>query len=179
MIRGVPTTTAVRTCWDLAQWLPLTEAVTLTDRLLHAGLVTAGQLDEYAARRAGGRGIRRFTKMASLADGRAESPQESRLRVALRLAGLPAPDAQHEIYDADGLVARTDLAYPEYRIALEYDGQWHGDANQLHRDRQRLNRLQSAGWLVLHVTSARLRDDLSGVIREVTQAIHARRRSAR
>ncbi|GAA1735034.1 endonuclease domain-containing protein [Luedemannella helvata] len=176
-IGGVPVTTALRTCWDLAQWLTLEEAVVLVDRLLHARQVTVTDLTRYADHRAGVRGIRRFRRVIALADGRAASPQESRLRVALRLAGLPAPQVQHEIHDSAGFVARTDLAYEEARIAIEYDGVWHGDAAQLHRDRQRLNRLQAAGWLVLHVTSTRLRTDLDGIIREVTQALHARRRT--
>ncbi len=178
-IGDVPVTTAVRTSWDLARWLPTTEAVVLIDRLLHRDLVTPAELAEYAADRAGRHGIRRFEQVIPLVDGRAESPQESRLRVALRLAGLPAPDVQRAVYDSDGFIGRVDLAYPELRIAIEYDGQWHSDANQLHRDRQRLNRLQAAGWLVLHVTSARLRDDLDGLIREITQAISSRRRARR
>jgi very-short-patch-repair endonuclease len=179
IIGGVPVTTALRTCWDLAQWLPVAEAVVLVDRLLHARLVTVAELAEYCSRRAGARGVRRFKRVVSYADGRAESPQESRLRVALLLAGLPAPNAQHEIYDASGFIARVDLAYEQWKIAMEYDGVWHAEGAQLHRDRQRLNRLQAAGWLVLHVTAERLRNDLQGVIREVAQAIHTRRRSLR
>jgi very-short-patch-repair endonuclease len=44
------------------------------------------------------------------------------------------------------------------RIAIEYDGLWHADTAQFRRDRQRLNRLIEAGWLVLHLTAADLHD---------------------
>ena len=151
----------------------------LVDRLLRARLVTRPDLDKYANRRAGERGIRRFKRVVALADGRAESPQESRLRVALVLGGLPTPDVQWEIHDADGFVARVDLGYPQWRIALEYDGVWHAGAAQLPRDRQRLNRLQLAGWLVIHVTADRLRDDLPGLPREIALTIQSRRRPPR
>jgi very-short-patch-repair endonuclease len=45
----------------------------------------------------------------------------------------------------------------------------------LHADRHRLNRLVAAGWLVLHVTSLRLRTDLDGILTEITAALAARR----
>jgi very-short-patch-repair endonuclease len=52
----------------------------------------------------------------------------------------------------------VDLAFPEHRVAIEYDGAWHGEAGQLARDRRRLNALVQAGWRVLHLTAADLRD---------------------
>ncbi|RFS46875.1 hypothetical protein D0Q02_08835 [Micromonospora craniellae] len=52
--------------------------------------------------------------------------------------------------------------WPEHRVAVEYDGLWHHDPDQFHRDRRRLNRLLGTDWLVLHVTAKRLRDDVDG-----------------
>ncbi|WP_222263215.1 endonuclease domain-containing protein [Modestobacter marinus] len=81
----------------------------------------------------------------ALADGRAESPPESRLRVLLTMAGLP-PVPQWSVRRADGVfIARVDLAYPAVRLAVEYDGAWHGEPGQLGRDRRRLNALVAAG----------------------------------
>ena len=37
-------------------------------------------------------------------------------------AGLPTPSAQYRVFDGDGFVARVDFAWPELRLALEYDG---------------------------------------------------------
>nr|WP_239520910.1 DUF559 domain-containing protein [Blastococcus saxobsidens] len=76
----------------------------------------------------------------------------------MELAGLIATP-QHTIRDAAGeFVARVDLAFPESRVAIEYDGAWHAEPGQFRRDRRRLNRLVEAGWTVLHVTAADLRD---------------------
>ena len=66
---------------------------------------------------------------------------------------------QFVVRDAGGcFVARVDLAVPGLRIAIEYDGAWHGGAPQLTRDRRRMNALTAAGWRVLFVTAADLRD---------------------
>ena len=93
-----------------------------------------------------------------LADPRAESQPESRLRVLLALAGL-FPAVQYTVRDDSGdFVARVDLAFVDQRVAIEYDGVWHGERRQFARDRRRLNRLVAAGWTVLHVTAEDLRD---------------------
>lgn len=97
-------------------------------------------------------------KAAALADARSESPQETRLRVRLVLAGLPPPSPQFTVRHLGRFVARVDLAYPEAKLAIEYDGLWHGERGQLGRDRRRLNALHAAGWRVIHVTAADMYD---------------------
>jgi very-short-patch-repair endonuclease len=69
------------------------------------------------------------------------------------------PVPQYRVVDGDGrFLARVDLGYPAHRVAVEYDGAWHADTDQLRRDRRRLNRLVAAGWAVLHLTAADLRE---------------------
>ncbi|HEY7224885.1 MAG TPA: DUF559 domain-containing protein [Micromonosporaceae bacterium] len=174
----IPVTSPARTCWDLACWLDPVECVVWMDRLLALGRVTAPELAALLDHRglSGERGTRRFEKALSLVDRRAESPQESRLRVRLTLGGLRPPAVQHAIYDANGrFVARVDLAWPERRVAIEYDGLWHvGSPAQVHADRRRLSALASLGWTVLVVTSQRLRDDLPGLARELRAALRLR-----
>jgi very-short-patch-repair endonuclease len=48
------------------------------------------------------------------------------------------------------------FAWPDARVALEYDGVWHGEGQHVGRDRRRLNRLSDAGWTVVFVTAADL-----------------------
>jgi very-short-patch-repair endonuclease len=49
---------------------------------------------------------------------------ESRLRLLLLDHGLPAPELQYELRDHYGVLrARFDLAYPNARLAIEYDGE--------------------------------------------------------
>jgi very-short-patch-repair endonuclease len=130
-------------------------------------------LDRLRMERRWERGWRRFDRAAGLADGGAESPQESRLRVRLVLAGLPRPVTQHEIRHDGRFVARADLAWPQWRVAVEYDGAWHDDSERFHRDRERLNRMQAAGWVVLLITARRFHGDFDGFVAEVRTALRA------
>ncbi|MET8039675.1 DUF559 domain-containing protein [Micromonospora sp. NPDC005215] len=119
-------------------------------------------------------GGRRAQWVFDLADAGAESSPESHLRVRLVLGGLPRPAVQYPVRLPNGVVLHPDLAWPEFRVAVEYDGQWHSDAEQLHRDRHRRNLLVGAGWLVLHVTSRRLHGEFPAVLREVRNALVSR-----
>jgi very-short-patch-repair endonuclease len=153
-VRWYRCTTPVRTALDIACLEPLHAAVVALDVLLGRGLVHPGDLTDRAGALPTGRGVRHARRAVALADGRAESPPESVLRLLLRSAGL-APVPQYVVRDADGrFLARVDLAFPEQRVAVEYDGAWHGKPGQLARDRRRLNALVAAGWTVLHVTAA-------------------------
>jgi len=167
-------TSAVRTAWDVALWLDEVAAVAVIDVLLGRGHIAPTTLADYLRPRAGQRGSRRAAKVFDLTDGRAQSPQESRLRVRLVLAGLPRPVAQHPVRLPSGATAHPDLAWPALRVAVEYDGQWHADAGQLHRDRRRLNQLTAAGWVVLHVTAERMRRDFGGLVSEIRTTLVAR-----
>jgi very-short-patch-repair endonuclease len=75
---------------------------------------------------------------------------ETRLRLILVFAGLPQPAVQYEVPAAN---ARLDLAYPELKVAIEYDGDHHRERRQFQRDVARLNRLRMAGWIVLRFTA--------------------------
>jgi len=171
-------TTPLRTAWEIARGPDPVEATVLLDALAHHGVVTGEQVRGEVARRAAalpacgaGRGGRRARRTAGLLDGRAESPPESRLRVRLVLAGLPPPVPQHVVRLGGRFVARVDLAWPAQRVAGEYDGAWHDAPGPLGRDRRRLNALAAAGWTVLHVTAARLREDPDALAAEVRAAL--------
>jgi very-short-patch-repair endonuclease len=154
----VTVTTPLRTAWELALRLEPVEAVVYCDALAALGRVDPAGLTDYLNGRAGQRGCRAAGHVFGLVDGRSESPQESRLRVHLVLAGLPSPVPQHKVEVAGSVIGRVDFAWPQVKVAVEYDGIWHADAEQLIRDRERLNALQSAGWHVHHVTVRDMRD---------------------
>ncbi|WP_204942374.1 DUF559 domain-containing protein [Micromonospora luteifusca] len=160
--------------WEAAAWLDPLRAVPIVDSLLASGLTTRAALASVRTAYADRPGGRRACWIFDLADPGAQSPPESQLRVRLVLGGLPRPVAQHPIQLAGGLVLHPDLAWPEFRVAVEYDGRWHSDPEQLHRDRRRLNLLVGAGWLVLHVTSRRLQNDFPAVLSEVRAALISR-----
>ena len=166
----------VRAVADLVRRLPLAEAVVVADAAWHGGLCDDGALRAEVAAHAGLRGVVQARKVLELADPRAESPPETRLRLALRGAGL-APVPQHVVLDVRGrFVARVDLALPEQRLAVEHDGQAvHGRAEAFVPDRRRQNALVAAGWTVLRFTAADLR---SGAAPAVAQVLALLRRAA-
>jgi very-short-patch-repair endonuclease len=155
-VRGRRCTTGLRTALDISRHEPLPDAVAALDVLVLRAIVGQRELHESAARWQG-RGARRARRATELVDPRAEAQPESRVRVLLALAGLH-PEPQYTVRDAGHVMARVDLAFPELRIAIEYDGAWHAEPGQFVKDRQRLNRLVAAGWRVIHVTAADLRD---------------------
>ncbi|SOD93920.1 Protein of unknown function [Blastococcus haudaquaticus] len=152
--RRLPRTTRPRTAADLIRRSPLDDGVVLLDQLVASGIVRLDDVRDFVAELPRSRGSRRARDVIALADGLAASPQETRLRLLMLRAGLPAPRAQYRVFGEDGFIARVDFAYPELKLAIEYDGAWHGETGQLGRDRRRLNRLTAAGWTVFFVTAA-------------------------
>lgn len=144
---GIRMTSAPRTAWDLARRLPLEEAVVALDALARAGRFAPTGLLARHAEQPGARGVRKLAEVVALADPRAESPPETRLRLLLCRAGLPRPEVQYRIEDEYGfVVARVDLAYPEVKLAIEYDGSAHFDRRRALRDRDRDLELGDLGW---------------------------------
>jgi hypothetical protein len=163
--RGVPVTTADRTALDLGGLADHTEAVVLIDQLVATGPADIDRIRALAAT-CTGRYAARARAAVSAADGLAGSPQETRLRLLLHSSALPRPVAQYEVRDPDGrFVARVDFAWPEHRLAVEYEGVWHGEPQQVAKDRARLNKLTACGWRVVFVTAADLRDPVRLIAR--------------
>jgi hypothetical protein len=137
---GARMTSAEVTAVDLARVGPLDEAVVTIDRLIDAGVVDLARV-RAAAAQVTGPGCRQVRQAVGLADGLAGSPQETRLRLVLHRSSLPRPVAQYVVRDAAGFVARVDFGWPGARVAVEYEGRWHGDSpQQVAADRQRLKR---------------------------------------
>ncbi|MEV6648362.1 DUF559 domain-containing protein [Amycolatopsis sp. NPDC051371] len=112
------------------------------------------------------RGIHRAQMLLALATGKAESPPESILRLVVVEAGFPVPEAQFEITDINGRKLYVlDIAWPEPRIALEYDG-FAAHEERQERDAERDQRLAGRGWVTIRATAADLRDP-SRVIAEL------------
>jgi hypothetical protein len=173
---GIPVTTALRTAFDLGRQPDLMAAVIALDALSHRHLVTVAELAEYGHPRRQLRGARTLLRRLPLVEPRSESPMESRLRLLIVLAGLPVPVAQFEVRGPGNRFAgRVDLAWPELRVAVEYDGDHHRDQIQFRRDVARLNALREAGWTVLRFTAPDLIEHPEETVRQIAAVLHERR----
>ncbi|GAB2637981.1 hypothetical protein GCM10027068_17090 [Prescottella soli] len=164
-----------RMTFDVLSTGPLLRAVADVDRILRAKLTTQGRMASYLEGRHD-HGIVRAREALALVDPRAESPPESELRVRLHLAGL-RPEPQLCIYADGKFVARVDFGFEAERLAVEYDGQWHGQRSALARDRVRQNALRKAGWQIHFVTKDMMANP-DAVIDEIHGAV-LRARSTR
>jgi hypothetical protein len=174
---GVRLTTARRTAWDGATLETTMAAVALLDGMLRDARLNDGALTEsalvheFTARR-GRWGSRRAQFVLPLVDGRAMSPPESRVRVACHLAGLPHPIPQFEVYEDGAFLGQVDLAWPEAKLIVEYEGAYHFDELQIRSDDARYEALVAAGWRVIRLSSIDLRD-LDAVVSRVREALEA------
>lgn len=102
----------------------------------------------------------------------ASSRTEVWTRLTLIDAGLPEPVLDYDVYDEHGIfVACLDMAYPELRIAIEYDGDQHRtDPAQWARDIDRLEALAALGWYVIRVSSDLLFQSPRELVRRVAAA---------
>jgi very-short-patch-repair endonuclease len=144
--------------FDLARGPEIRKAVSYLDAAVRGGLVSIGVLRQYCRLRHE-HGVANVRAAVELADGRAESPPESELRVVLAQGGFRVTP-QVLITDRNGRhIARADLAVDGYKVAVEYDGAWHALREQLESDRARLRRLRDGGWEVVHITAKDLAGD--------------------
>lgn len=173
-LRGLPVTTPLRTWLDLAATLTLPDLVAVGDLMLRRRLCEREQVRARVGAERRRRGIRAARTAADLLDPRPESPQESRLRVHLHVAGLPTGEPIGLILDSDGgFLAWGDLVLREWKIVIEYDGDGHADPARRAADATRRTRLREEGWYVVEITKADLRYP-QRAIDKVTRALRVR-----
>lgn len=164
---GLPLLTPVATAITLARELEHERLVhvvdaLLTDSVLYPDLelprrphATIEQLRDFLVRCDGLRGVRALG--IALDDARAgvDSRQESITRRTIVLAGLPEP-VVHPLVIVQGIELHPDLAYPDLKIAIEYEGDGHREQGRWDRDIDRYALLEAAGWIVVRITKAHL-----------------------
>lgn len=161
------------------EWLPLPEdiwallgAVASLDELVIAGdfvisgasresyeLCSHGALAAATARYSRSYGAARLRQALPLLRTGVESPGETRTRLLIVRAGFPEPEPCCPVPTASRLY-HADLGYPRWKIAIEYQGEYHytGGLEQARRDNERYEAMRAAGWRVLLVTAHDLRD---------------------
>nr|WP_245788369.1 hypothetical protein [Amycolatopsis marina] len=105
-----------------------------------------------------------------MADPRSESLPESELRVVLVIGGFD-PVPQHIVRRKRRFLARLDMAILKAKVAVEYDGRWHLDPDQMIRDRERRRRVAAEGWRFVIVDADLLASDFQEILRAVSEAV--------
>ncbi|MFC7619056.1 type IV toxin-antitoxin system AbiEi family antitoxin domain-containing protein [Microlunatus sp. GCM10028923] len=179
MINGLRVTTPLRTALDLGRLLKRGPALASMDALLRVGRFTRADLRAALPRFKGYRGVVQLRDLIPLCDPRAESPQESVLRLRWLEAQLPAPVPQYVVYDNGAPVYRLDLADPTVKYAAEYDGQdHHFTASQRKYDERRRDWLRRHGWTIIvfdrdSLASPNARTILRQTHQQAAQRLHA------
>jgi hypothetical protein len=171
-VAGLPVTTPVRTAYDLGRYLPRAQAVARLDALMRATPFSREDVLLLAERYPAARGIRRLRSVLHLVDGGASSPKETWLRLLLVDAGFPTPTTQIPVVDGYRALAMLDMGWPEFGVAVEYDGDHHrSDRRQYVKDQWRLRKLAEMGWITIRVIAE---DKPEDVIERVRRALLAR-----
>ena len=121
-------------------------------------------------------GVRLARRAARLIRDGVESPMETRLRLLLVRAGLPRPVCGLEVTGARGrTIGWFDLAWPEFRVIAEYDGDGHRTSReQYDRDIRRFDLADDAGWKVIRVRAPGLWSRSSETVQRVSTALRSR-----
>jgi hypothetical protein len=160
VLHGVRVTTPLRTALDLGRLTRRDHALSALDALLRLERFEKAELLGAVERFRRQRGVVQLRELAPLADGRAESPGESVLRLRWLDAQLPAPEPQIEVRENGILRARVDLGVADLRFAAEYDGwDWHSSKAQREHDKARRDWLSRHGWTVVVLTRREVYDD--------------------
>jgi len=173
--RGFPVASPLDVWLQLAPQIPVDYLVAIADHLLSGPhpLATEGEMDERLLLSKGDRGVLALRQSRALARSGSESPMESVLRMVLMRAGLPEPELNANIYDAQGrFIARGDLVYPRWNVLVEYDGDQHRTSRtQFTRDVARLEQLSTEGWRTIRVLKENLADRPTFIVARVRTAL--------
>jgi hypothetical protein len=152
---GLRLTTVARTIVDLAPGRSVRHVGAIVDGLVSDGAADLFEIDAVLGS-IGRRGKPGTTTMrevleARIGDDLSGSALERRGRKLIADAGLPLPVSEFAIPWTTG--RRFDDAYPDRRIAIEWDSRrFHGQMSSFESDRQRDRDAAVHGWVILRFT---------------------------
>jgi very-short-patch-repair endonuclease len=178
-VDGLRTLTPIRAILDSAHRVPRTKAVAIVESAIVRGLVDTDALRRRAkelthSKRPGCAVV--LGILAELHPELTRSRNEWEALVARRAkeSGLPRPQLEHELF-IDGHRYIADAAWPEQRVALEFDGRDPHMRRTVHDyDTLRRNDFTDAGWKRFGITAAALKRRDDRVFRQVARAVARR-----
>jgi hypothetical protein len=183
LVKGIPATTPARTWLDLAAVLPFEDLVAAADHFIcsqtrsfghnRTPFCSLGELKAQVDRHAGARGIRKARAALELARVGADSVPETKLRLAIGRDFLPEPVLSYVVCDPWGReLVWPDIAFPDFKVAVNYDGGHHLSAEQKESDIRREAMLAANGWISVVITVEHVRDrGYDGVVRRIREAL--------
>jgi len=151
-VRGRLATAPAWTAVEVARTLSRPRALAALDAALHSMRCTRADLESTVREQKGRRGIVQVREVLQYADGRAESAMESEARLVMIDYGVPPPELQYEIHGRDGEIWRVDYAWPEQRVAAEYESvEWHAGRLEMIKDKKRYAGVQETGWTLIPI----------------------------
>jgi hypothetical protein len=157
-INGIRVTSAIRTAWDLGRNRWPERSLPAIDQMLRLKVFSKEELAAGVRRFRGMRWVTVLRAMVPIADGRAESPPESILRLRWIEVLVFAPIPQLEVWADGEFLARLDLGNEDWLFGAEYDGvEWHDTPEQQTHDRERRAACEErANWHIVPFTKENL-----------------------
>ncbi len=169
VVDGIPAVAVPVALVQVAACVSASRLEDAVDDALCRRLTTVEELGSVCRRGRPGSAQLRALLVAWSADGRPDTLSEARLLRLLLGRGLPRPTLQHPVGRY-----RVDLAYPDQRIAIEYDSfRWHEVRRSRAGTLARRNALEGAGWHVLVAAEADLVDGAGRIAAAVTALLRA------
>ncbi|MEV7395517.1 hypothetical protein [Aeromicrobium sp. NPDC092404] len=141
-----------------AATLRLIDLVKIGDWLLHRQHMTIASLIGLARAQPWRPGAGAAVAVVPHLEERSRSLKESETRLVLVFSGLPRPEVNRDVLDANGFfIGCGDLTYRLWKLLIEYEGRQHAfDDAQFSRDIDRYAGFRGSGWEYVQVTQARL-----------------------
>ncbi|QCB97083.1 hypothetical protein E5206_09180 [Arthrobacter sp. PAMC25564] len=143
---GVLLTTRARTWLDVSRRMSIDELTVVADHLIRR------PRPELEGRREGYASIDELAEM-------------------LDREGLPEPWLNPRTELRAGVVRQPDLAYPEYRVAVECEGEGHSEAGQIIRDISREEDFSRAGWTLVRLSKRHMANEARSAVAKVRAAL--------
>lgn len=157
--QGILCTSAPRTAIDVGRWEENDDiAIAKIDAVCNRSRITVDSLAATVDQMTGLHGVNRIRSLLRWCDERADSPPETRLRLMLIRAGLPAPTPQLVIRNEYGQkIAKADLGYEAQKVAIFYDSELHREKSTWEFDAWANAQMAEMGWERFRVTAQMMR----------------------
>ena len=182
VVNGLAVASPAATWAQLAELLSLEDLIAVGEHMITGNpyekrlpLCDVAELDAASAIRLRGPGHRaRVAALLQMREGPFSRP-ETHIRLLLVRCGLPEPVINGDILDAAGkFVAMPDLHWPEFRAALEYQGDHHRGRSEFRAGIARLERIADEDWLAIQASARELYSEPRVIVERVARRLTSR-----